>query len=157
MPLSEHVYCVAVPFQMTEWVEQRICIKFCVKLEYSSVDSLDDSEGHSYRQLEIGSFIKTKRPLPHLISNRAFWWNNRITQVTQPCYSPDLAPWDFKLFPQLKSPLKGKRFQTVDKIQEITTGKLMVNGRAVWVPKVPTLKGTEVSLSYVQCFLYLLQ
>ena len=28
-------------------------------------------------------------------------------------------------------------------------------GRAVWGPKVPTLKGTEASLSYVQCFLYL--
>ena len=28
-------------------------------------------------------------------------------------------------------------------------------GRTVWGPKVPTLKGTEASLSYVQCFLYL--
>ena len=33
--------------------------------------------------------------------------------------------------------------------------QLMVIGRTVWGPKVPTLKGTEVSLSYVQCFLYL--
>ena len=31
----------------------------------------------------------------------------------------------------------------------------MVIGRTVWGPKVPTLKGTEASLSYVQCFLYL--
>ena len=29
------------------------------------------------------------------------------------------------------------------------------NWRTVWGPKVPTLKGTEASLSYVQCFLYL--
>ena len=29
-------------------------------------------------------------------------------------------------------------------------------GRTVWGPKVPTLKGTETSLSYVQCFLYLI-
>ena len=28
-------------------------------------------------------------------------------------------------------------------------------GRTVWGPKVPALKGTEASLSYVQCFLYL--
>ena len=28
-------------------------------------------------------------------------------------------------------------------------------GRTVWGPKVPTLKGTEASLSCVQCFLYL--
>ena len=34
-------------------------------------------------------------------------------------------------------------------------GKLMVIGRTVGGPQVPTLKGTEASLSYVQCFLYL--
>ena len=34
-------------------------------------------------------------------------------------------------------------------------GQMMVTGRTVWGPKLPTLKGTEVSLSYVQCFLYL--
>ena len=28
-------------------------------------------------------------------------------------------------------------------------------GRTVWGPKVPTLKGTKASLSYVQCFLFL--
>ena len=38
----------------------------------------------------------------------------------------DLAPCDFWLFPKLKSPLKGKRFQTVDEIQKNTTGQLMV-------------------------------
>ena len=76
---------------------------------------------------------------------------HQITQVTQPPCSPDLAPWDFWLFPKLKSPLKGKRFQTVDEIQENTMGQLMEIGRTVWGPKVPTLKGTEASLSYVQC------
>ena len=35
-PLSEHVYCVAVTFKMTEQAEQWICIKFCVNLEHSS-------------------------------------------------------------------------------------------------------------------------
>ena len=46
--------------------------------------------------------------------------------MTQPPYSLDLVPYDFWLFPKLKSPLKGKRFQTIDKILENTTGKLMV-------------------------------
>ena len=40
MPLSEHVYCVAVTFKMTEWVEQQICIKFCIKLELCSVETI---------------------------------------------------------------------------------------------------------------------
>ena len=39
MLLSEHVYCVAVTFKMTEQVEQWICIKFCVKLEPSSKET----------------------------------------------------------------------------------------------------------------------
>ena len=40
MPLNEHVYCVAVTFKMTEQVEQQICIKFCVKIEHSSVETI---------------------------------------------------------------------------------------------------------------------
>ena len=67
---------------------------------------------------------------------------------------PDLTPWDFWLFSKLKSPSKGKRFQTIDEIQENMTGQLIVTGRTVWGPKVPTLKGVEASLSYVQYFLY---
>ena len=41
-------------------------------------------------------------------------------------YRPDLASCDFWLFPKLKSPLKGKRLETVDEIQENITGQLMV-------------------------------
>jgi len=38
--------------------------------------------------------------------------------VPQPPYSPDLAPADFNLFPNLKSTLKGGRFQTIEEIKE---------------------------------------
>jgi len=38
--------------------------------------------------------------------------------VPHPPYSPDLAPADFFLFPKLKTTLKGRRFQTIEKIQE---------------------------------------
>ena len=34
-------------------------------------------------------------------------------------------------------------------------GQLMAIGRTVWGSQVPTFKGVEVSLSYIQCFLYL--
>ena len=37
---SDHVDCVAIAFKMTEWVEQQICIRFCVKLEHSSVKTI---------------------------------------------------------------------------------------------------------------------
>ena len=68
---------------------------------------------------------------------------------------PDLVPCEFCFFPKTKSPLKGKTFQTISEIQKNMTGQLMAIGRTVWGPKLPTLKGTEVSLSYIQCFLYL--
>ena len=34
------VYCVAITFKMTEWVEQWICTKFPVKLEHSSAEAI---------------------------------------------------------------------------------------------------------------------
>ena len=51
--------------------------------------------------------------------------------MVQPHYRSDLVPCDFWLFPKLKSPLKEKRFQTVDEIQENATGQLVVIGRTV--------------------------
>ena len=86
---------------------------------------------------------------------KRFLVKDQITQVTQLPYSPNLVSCDLWLFPKLKSPLKGKRFQTIDKIQKNMMGQLMATGRTVWSPKVPTLKGTEASLSYGQCCLYL--
>ena len=99
-------------------------------------------------------------------------WNQQrlATQVTQLPYSPDLAACDFWLLPKLKSPLEGRDFRPSMRFREIQWGSrwwfqqkilqsVLNSGRdakrSVWGPKVPTLKGTEVSLSYMQCFLYL--
>ena len=103
----------------------------------------------------MGSFIRTTHLLIHHISCSVFA-KHQIPQVTQPLYSPDLVLCNFWLFPKLKSPLKMKKFQAVNEIQENMMGQLMLIGRIVWGPKVPTLKGTDTLLSYVQCFLYLL-
>ena len=62
----------------------------------------------------------TPTHISHLV--QSFLAKHQITQVTQPPYSPDLVPCDFWLFPKLKSPLKGKRFQTVDEIQKNMVG-----------------------------------
>ena len=40
MLLSEHAYCVAITFKMIEQAEQWICIKFCIKLEHSSTETI---------------------------------------------------------------------------------------------------------------------
>ena len=146
MPLSENVYCVAIVFKVTEQVEQWICIKFCIKLEHCSTATIQVIQKATAKV----SFITPAHTL-WLVQN--YLAKHQITQVTQLPYSPDLVPWNFWLFPKLKSPLKGKRFQTVHEIQENIMGQLI--GRTVWGSKLPTLKETGESLSSVQCFLSL--
>ena len=157
MPMSEHVYCVAVTFKITEWVEQWICIKFCIKLKHFSAETIQMIQ----KAAAVGNWWLAASSWQHacscITSCVEFFGKTSITQVTQSPYSPDLAPCDFWLFPKLKLPSKGQRFQTIDEIQENVMGQLMAIGRTVWGPKLPTLKGTKASLSYVQCFLYLLQ
>lgn len=60
-------------------------------------------------------------PVHSALVIRNFCVKNAMTVIPQPPYSPDLAPADFFLFPKLKRPLKGRRFQTVDEIKEKTT------------------------------------
>ena len=142
---------------MTERAEQRICIKFCVKLQRSS----PETTWMIQKATAMGNWRLVASSQQHacscIMSCAEFFAKHQITQVTwfllQP--SQDVVPRNFWLFPKLKSPLKGKRFQTIEEIQESITGQLMATGRTVWGPKVPVLKGTEASLSYVQCFLFL--
>ena len=71
--LNEHVYCVAFTFKMIEWVEQWICNRFCIKLEYSSAEIICMlQKACSYGQLATGSFIMTTRPLTHHVLCRVF-------------------------------------------------------------------------------------
>ena len=156
MPLNELVYCVAVAFKMTEQVEQWICIEFVLRLN-TPLGKLF-KWFRRLQQWANGDWLLYHNNMPAHASclMQSFLVKHQITQLTQPLYNLDLAPCDFWLFPKLKSPLKGKRFQTIDEIQENMTGQLIVTGRTVWGPKVPTWR-IEVSLSYVQCFLYLIQ
>lgn len=43
---------------------------------------------------------------------------NNVNTVPQAPYSPEMAPCDVFLFPRLKLPLRGKRFQTIEAIEE---------------------------------------
>ena len=155
---SEHVYCVAISFKMTEQVEQWNCIKFALSLNIP----LGKLFGWFRRPpLWATSDWQLHHNTPTHASclMQSFFGKHQLTQVTKPLYSPDLGPCDCWLFPKLKSSLKGNRFQTINEIQENRMGQLMAIRRTVWGPKVPTLKGTEAWLSYVQFsfILYLLQ
>ncbi|PNF37365.1 hypothetical protein B7P43_G17725, partial [Cryptotermes secundus] len=49
-----------------------------------------------------------------------FLAKNKMAVVPHPLYSRDLAPCNFFLFPKMKIKLKGRRFDTVEEIQEET-------------------------------------
>lgn len=51
----------------------------------------------------------------HLV--RDYLTKNNVHTVPQAPYSPDMAPCDFFLFPRLKLPLRGKRFETIEAIK----------------------------------------
>ena len=53
------------------------------------------------------------------------FWPITTWLLPYPPYSPDLAPSDFFLFPELKMKLKGRRFQTLEEIQAESEGVLM--------------------------------
>ena len=137
--LSDYMYCVAVTFKMIELVEQQqICIKFCIKLEHSSMETIQMIQ----KATAMGNWWLAASTRQHacscIISCAEFFGKtSNHPGDSAPPHSPDLAPYHFWLFPKLKSPLKGKRFQTIDEIQENTLGPLMAiptkDYRVFWV------------------------
>jgi histone-lysine N-methyltransferase SETMAR len=75
---------------------------------------------------ERGSwFLLHENARPHTaVSIKQFLAKQWIPEINQPPYSPDLSPADFFLFPQIKSALKGRRFQDTD-IKSNITKKLL--------------------------------
>jgi len=54
------------------------------------------------------------------VLTQQFLAKNKIAVIPHPPYFPDLAPCDFFLFPKMKLKLKGRRFDTIEKIQAET-------------------------------------
>ena len=158
MPLSEHVYCVAVAFKMTKWVEQQICIKFCVKLEHSSKESNQMIQ----KATALGNWWLTAWSLQHthsgIMSHAEVFGKTSNHPGDSPPTTAHLVPWDYWFFTKLKSPLKGKRFQILGEIQENTMGQLMATGRTVWVSRCLLWRGLRhyCPMYNVSCVLYLL-
>ena len=58
----------------------------------------------------------------HLI--QGYLAKHNISLIRQAPYSPDMAPCDFWLFPKLKMPLKGTRFESREDIMRNATAQL---------------------------------
>ena len=95
---------------MTERVEQRICIKFCINLEHSSVETI-----WIQKAAAMGSWWLAASPRQHarscIKSCAGFFGETSNHPVDSAPYSPDLAPHNFWLFPKLNHLWKGRDFR----------------------------------------------
>ena len=133
---------------------------FALSLNIRPWNYSDDSEGHSYGKLVIGSFIMTIHLLTHHVSCRVFWWKIRSPRwLSALTFLPRFSALRLWASPQTKSPLKAKRFQTISEIQENMTGQLMWLGELCEVPRCLLWRGLRCHCpTYnVPCILYLLQ
>ena len=140
---------------MTQWAEQRVCIKFCVKLEHSSAESI----GMIQKAAPMGNWWLAASSQPHPRSCITFHAECFSETSNHP---GDLAPLQPRFgtlwllaFPQTKITFEREAISNC----RSDSGKYDRAADGDWENCVrslaPTLKGTEVSLSYVQCFLYL--
>jgi len=66
----------------------------------------------------VGKLDLDNSPAHPSLLIRSYLAKHQTSIVPHPPYSPDLVPADFFLFPKLKTTLKGRRFQTIEEIQE---------------------------------------
>ena len=187
MPLSEHVYCVAVAFKMTEWVEQWVCIKFCVKLEHSSTETIrmiqkafeDDAmsaahvkvwhrrfkdgwdsvkvihvleglqQAEHLRLLNVYRLQWTKISNSHCTNQKLIWRFQKLL-----CQDFDAGSWHETCPCKICS----ATFAIEQKEHCVAVANDLIQtatNEPDFLKETITLEGTEASLSFVQCFLYL--
>jgi transposase len=74
-----------------------------------------------------GSLHHGNAPSHTAFAVREFLTQNKITTLTHPPYSPDLAPCDFVLYPKLKTHLKWHHFGTAEIVQAAATRALNIS------------------------------
>ena len=129
-----------------------------------------DEIGHSCGKLVTGSFVMTMCPLFHPVSCRVYWQNIKsprwlrlpIAQIWHSVSSGFSQNWnhlwkekDLRLSMRFRKIQQDSWWRFKQSILQSVLNSRRDAGRTVWGPKMPALKGTESSLSYVQCFLYL--
>ena len=132
---------------MTEQLEQWICIKFCIKHEHSSSETIQMIQKAT--SMDNGWLAASSQQCAYSCSksHAAFLSKYQIIQV-----SPDLQPrfgalW-LLAFPKTKINFEREEISDCrwDSRKHNRAAKAIE--RTVCGPKVPTLKGTETSLSY---------
>ena len=141
---------------MTEWVEQWICIRFCIKLQHSFMETIwmiQKATAVDNWWLAASSW---QCACSCIMSHVDFLAKHQITQVTKPPYSPYLAPCDFWLFPKLKSPLKKINFRLLMRFRKIWWSSWWQLGELCEVPRCPLWRGLRhhCPMFSVSCILF---
>ena len=145
--------------QMTEWVEQWIHIKFYIKLQHYSAEIIWLIQKAAAMGNWWSAASSRQIACSCITSHAGFFDKTSNHPDDSALLSPDLAPRDFWLFPNLKSPLKGKRFQAVNEFQ----GNMMCSwwqlGELCEVPRCLLWRGPRrhCPMYNVSCILCLLQ
>ena len=141
---------------MTEQVEQWICIKFCVKLEHSSVESIwmvQKAIAMSNWWLAASSW---QRVHSCIISQTGyFWWNIKSPGWLSDPPPPIWHPATFGFYQNQNYLSKGRDFRPLMRFRKIQWGCWWQLGEGYEAPRCLLWRGTEALLSCVQCFLCL--
>jgi len=86
----------------------------------------DAARRHRPEKWRSGNWIlhHDNAPAHRAVTTNKFLAKHNIPSLSQPPNSPDIAPYDFFLFPQLKKTMKGHRFDHVEDIQVNATRQL---------------------------------
>jgi hypothetical protein len=82
--------------------------------------NIQGDSGGSCNTLGNNTMTTHRLTLP---SSPSSFWRNTNGCHPHPPHSPDMAPCDFFLFPKMKLKLKGRRFDTIEQIQALRTGR----------------------------------
>ena len=157
MLLSDHVCCVAITFKTTEWVEQRICIKFCVKLEHSSMESIQIIQKDTAMGNQWLAASPWQGACSCITSHAGFWRNIRSPRWLSHL-QPKFGTLQLLAFPKTKITFEKEEISEHRwDSGKYRWGKWWQLGEVGEVPRCLLWSGLRCQLSYVQCFLCLLQ
>ena len=159
MPLSEHLN-VAITFKMTEWVEQHVYIKFCIKFVHSPAETIRMiQKGRSSGQLVIGSVTMTMHLLMHHVSYRVFWQNIKSPRWLSSPTSWIWHPMTSGFSPNYNHVWKGRDFRLSMRFRKIWWGSWWQLGELCEVSRCLLRRGLRcLCPTYnVSCILYILQ
>ena len=100
-----------------DWASNESVSNF-VKIKHYSVETIQMTQ----KAAAMGSWLlaaSSQHTCSCITSHAEFLVKHQITEETQPPYSPDLAPCDFRLIPKLKSLLKGRDIRQLLRFRKI--------------------------------------